>query len=149
MWTVPSVLAVATIALSSMCAQTFQDLNVLRSGSGLDPLPGDAVLAQVAQARADDMALRGYFSHDPPDGCNFSCLEDRAGLTYPYRGEILSWNNYPPEQSEEEAIEAWRNSPPHLAVVLGCSYDHFGVGVAAGFDGRIYYVAEYAGARTC
>lgn len=151
--TTAALLVVALVALSPSCGvvgSVYNDLNTIRSGHGVAQVRGDQGLARVATIRADDMAIRGYFSHDAPDGCSFACLEDRLGVPHAYTGEILAWNNYPfGHESEDEAIEAWRDSPPHLAIILGCHYDSVGVAVSQGVDGRIYYVAEFAGALAC
>ena len=44
----------------------------------------------AAQAKADDMATKGYFAHTSPDGKNSWYWFKQAGYTFTYAGENLA-----------------------------------------------------------
>jgi uncharacterized protein YkwD len=59
-----------------------------------------AVLAQVARARAEDMARRDYFSHVNPDGFGPNYLVIQAGFP------LLSWYDQRPAANNIESLAA-------------------------------------------
>ena len=87
----------------------------------------DRELVEVARIRSKDMAARGYFSHNPPDGCNFVCIMDRGGVGHAWAGENIAWNNWDWDQSADRAVAMWENSPPHLKNILNCHYTRMGI----------------------
>lgn len=128
---------------------TYAGINRIREAHGLPALDPDASLVQVARIRSQDMASLGYFSHYPPDGCNYVCLIDRVEGAHEYAGENIAWNNYVWAQSPQVAVRMWENSPEHLENILNCHYERFGTGVAVGSDGKIYYTMIFEGMRSC
>ena len=106
-------------------------------------------LVQIARIRSRDMAARGYFSHNPPDGCNFVCLMDSNRVGHAWAGENIAWNNWEWNQTAERAVRMWENSPPHLENILGCHFTKFGTGVAKSADGKIYYTMVFEGDSPC
>jgi uncharacterized protein YkwD len=125
-------------------------INDIRAESGEPPLAADPVLAAVAQERADDMAAKDYFSHSPPDGCNFACLIDRIAGVHGYAGENLAWNlNVPWGDTAQVAVEAWKDSPPHLENIVDCHYERFGTGVTQAPDNKIYFAMVFEGWAAC
>jgi uncharacterized protein YkwD len=60
----------------------------------------DPILAQVARARAADMAQRAYFSHVNPDGYGPNYLVKQAGYVLP------DWYNPAPSANNIESIAA-------------------------------------------
>jgi len=125
---------------------TARGLNDLRAANGLPPLPVDATLSYVARLRAEDMARNAYFSHMPPDGCDYRCLFERHGVqTNSWIGEVIAWNNYPPKQSVATTVQMWRDSPGHFAVITNQCFTRMGAGVATAPDGKIYYAAVFEG----
>jgi hypothetical protein len=84
----------------------------------------DPVLAQVARARARDMALRGYLSHTNPDGDGPNLLVREAGYRLPdWYGDKQNSNNIESigggHTSANAAFQGWLNSPAHRTHVLG------------------------------
>ena len=84
----------------------------------------NSILAQVARARARDMAQRNYFSHTNPDGIGPNYLVRQMGYVLP------DWYNNNPDGNNIESIgagynsptalwEAWRRSEGHRVHVLG------------------------------
>ncbi|MDE3095361.1 MAG: CAP domain-containing protein [Chloroflexota bacterium] len=124
-------------------------VNAIRVEAGLPPLTPDYQLVAIARARSADMAAKGYFGHNPPDGCNYVCLMDRNGVRYAYAAENIAWNDWPWDQTADVAVRMWHNSPPHLANILNCHFTRFGTGVARAADGKIYYTMVFEGDRAC
>lgn len=129
--------------------QTYAGVNAIRAEHGRPPLVPDGELANIARIRAQDMAARGYFSHDPPNGCNYACLLDNLGVQHAYAGENIAWNTWDWKQTAGVALQMWRNSPPHLENILNCHYTRFGAGVAKGADGTVYFTMIFEGAANC
>ena len=151
-----AVLAAACLAVFAGCSReqgaevtTYSGINAIRAAHGLPPLRADAGLVAAARVRSQDMASNGYFSHNPPDGCNFACLIDEYEGSHGYAGENIAWNNYSWAQTAAVAVQMWENSPEHLANILNCHYERFGTGVAEAADGKIYYTMLFDGMRNC
>jgi uncharacterized protein YkwD len=128
---------------------TYSGINDIRAKNGLPPLQSDAQLVQVARIRSKDMAAKNYFSHDPPDGCNFVCIMDNSGAPHAWAGENIAWNNWDWSQSAERAVRMWENSAPHLKNILNCHYTRMGTGVAVSPDGKVYYTMIFEGNQPC
>jgi uncharacterized protein YkwD len=146
----------ASLALLTGCGpelqaelHTYNGINAIRAKHGLPPLQADPGLVQVARIRSRDMAARGYFSHNPPDGCNFVCLMDSNRVGHAWAGENIAWNNWEWSQTAERAVRMWENSPPHMQNILNCHFTKFGTGVAKSADGKIYYTMVFEGDRGC
>lgn len=150
------VFAVAGMALLTGCGpevqaelNTYAGINAIREKNGLPPLQPDKELVEVARIRSRDMAAKNYFSHDPPDGCNFVCIMDGSGAHHAWAGENIAWNNWDWDQSSDRAVYMWENSPPHLHNILNCHYTRMGTGVAKTPDGKIYYTMIFEGENQC
>ncbi len=151
-----AILGIAAIALFSGCTSesaaemtTYAGINTIRAEHGLTPLTPDPALLEVARIRSRDMAALSYFSHDPPDGCNYSCLLDAKGYAYSWAGENIAWNTWDWTKTAGVAIQMWENSPPHLENILNCHYERFATGVAKGEDGKTYFTMIFEGAAAC
>ena len=151
-----AILGIAAIALFSGCTSasiaemsTYEGINAIRAAHGLPPLTPDPALLGVARARSRDMAALSYFSHDPPDGCNYACLLDTSGYDYSWAGENIAWNTYDWSKTAATAIRMWENSPPHMENILNCHFERFATGVAKADDGKIYYTMIFEGDGKC
>ena len=129
--------------------KTYSGINAIRTQGGLPPLQVDPGLVSVARVRSQDMAAKNYFSHDPPDGCNFVCIMDRLGVPHSWAGENIAWNNWEWSQTADMAVKMWRGSPPHMENIMNCHYTSFGTGVAKAADGKIYYTMVFNGNVAC
>ncbi|MEX0749374.1 MAG: CAP domain-containing protein [Dehalococcoidia bacterium] len=129
--------------------KTYSGINQIRASRGLPPLVADPALVEIARIRSRDMAARGYFSHQPPDGCNYVCLMDQRGVPHAWAGENIAWNTWDWPQTADVAVEMWRKSPGHMENILGCHYTRFGTGVAKGRDGKVYFTMIFDGNRPC
>lgn len=150
------VFGIAAIAFLTGCSQearaemyTYEGINAIRAKHGLPPLQPDAQLIEIARIRSQDMAQKNYFSHDPPDGCNFVCLMDGRGYGHAWGGENIAWNNWDWANTAKRAVIMWENSPPHLENILNCHYTRMGTGVAVSRDGKIYYTMIFEGNNRC
>src|SRR5262245_42810070 len=74
--------------------QSYRGLNDIRARHGLPPLSPSQGLVNVARIRSADMAAQGYFSHNPPGGCNYVCLLDSHGVPHAWAGENIAWNDW-------------------------------------------------------
>lgn len=151
-----AALGLVAIAVLSGCTpevnaemKTYTGINQIRAKAGLPPLTPDNQLVQVARQRSQDMANKGYFSHNPPDGCNYVCIMDQDGVPHSYAGENIAWNNWDWSQTADVAVKMWNNSPPHMENILNCHYTRFGTGVAEAPDGKIYYTMIFEGNNAC
>jgi uncharacterized protein YkwD len=151
------VISALAIALFSGCTveaaaeiRTYQGINQIRASRGLPPLVADGHLASIARIRSRDMAARGYFSHSPPDGCNYACLMDANGRPRDqYRGENIAWNTYDWTRTADVAVQMWRDSASHLQNILHCRYTRMGTGVARARDGKVYFTMLFEGRGGC
>jgi hypothetical protein len=98
----------------------------------------DPILAQVARARAKDMATRNYFAHTNPNGDGPNLLAREAGYPLPdWYGSKQDSNNIESigggYESPNNAWQGWLKSPKHNVHVLGTepfyqNQDAYGVG---------------------
>ncbi|MBE6678111.1 MAG: SafA/ExsA family spore coat assembly protein [Ruminococcaceae bacterium] len=98
--------------------------NAYRAKNGLSSLSLDAELCSVAQAKAEDMAAKGYFSHTSPSYGSPAQMLKSFGISYRYMGENIA-KGYPTAAS---VVDAWMTSEGHKANILGKSFTHLGVG---------------------
>ncbi|HEY84723.1 MAG TPA: hypothetical protein G4N96_06385 [Chloroflexi bacterium] len=82
------------------------------------------ILAQVAQARAEDMAQRNYFGHTTPEGYGPNYLVRQAGYVLPsYYGSADDANNIESiaagYSTANQAWTKWMESQPHREHLLG------------------------------
>lgn len=100
--------------------------NQYRTSAGLAPLTINSKLMASAQAKADDMAAKGYFAHDSPQGLSPWYFFDSVGYSYSTAGENLALTN----QSASSVSDGWYNSPGHRANMLSATFTEVGYGIA-------------------
>lgn len=83
-------------------------------------------LSQAAQAKANDMASRDYWSHTTPDGKTPWDFIDQVGYPYQTAAENLAYGF----NSSSETTKGWLNSPEHRKNLLDSSYSQVGFGIA-------------------
>lgn len=103
-----------------------QSTNEARADSGLKGLAYNHTLDEAAQAKADDMAKRDYWSHNTPDGDEPWVFIENAGYRYFKAAENLAYGF----DTSQAAVVGWMNSPPHRANVLDNELTEVGFGVA-------------------
>lgn len=107
--------------------------NSKRGEAGQSGLQHNALLTVSAQAKAEDMAKKGYFSHTSPGGEEPWSWIAAAGYDYAYAGENLAVRFV----DSRDVVEAWMASPTHRDNIVKPEYQEIGVGVAHGmYKGR-------------
>jgi len=120
--------------LAAVIAEVLVDLtNGDRSSFGVSVLATSPELTLAAQAKADDMALNGYFSHISPDGTEPWHWIKEAGYSYQLAGENLAINFSDSAQVER----AWLDSFSHRANILNDKFTEVGIATSRGaYQGR-------------
>jgi len=115
--------------------------NADRTANGKGLLVEDPVLKKAAQAKAEDMAKKGYFAHVDPSGNRPWMWFKKFGYYYWSAGENLAVSFDDPAALES----AWMNSPTHRANILTGAYKRVGIGIAQGtYQGRpANYIVEF------
>ncbi|MFA7310168.1 MAG: CAP domain-containing protein [Candidatus Paceibacterota bacterium] len=131
----------ATVLPAALTSLTNSD----RIAYGLSVLNEDPALDAVAQAKADDMAAKGYFAHVSPEGKTPWSWLDAAKYPYTYAGENLAVDF----TDSTDVERAWMNSPLHRANILKGEYTHVGIGIAQGmYEGKqVTFIAQFFATR--
>jgi uncharacterized protein YkwD len=116
-------------------------VNQTRMAAGLRPFRGERHLARAASRHAADMGRRHYFAHVSPSGKSPMSRARSAGWRGGV-GEVIAWG-CGTLSSPRATLNAWLNSPPHRAILLGKAR-RAGVGVkrVSGCGGRAYWVID-------
>ncbi len=117
--------------------------NTQRAENNVGTLTENQLLDSAAQAKAEDMAAKGYFSHIGPDGTEPWVWVKGAGYDYQYAGENLAVKF----NDSSDVVNAWMASPTHRANITKAQYTEIGIGVAQGeFKGeQATFVVQYFG----
>ena len=117
--------------------------NAQRAQDGESALSVSALLSEAAQEKADDMAAKGYFAHQAPDGTLPWHWFDQVGYDYQFAGENLAINF----SDSSDVVNAWMQSPAHRANILKQDYTQIGIGIADGmYQGReTTFVVQFFG----
>lgn len=117
------VLAYATnTTISGLLSST----NSRRSANSVANLGLNAKLNSAAQAKANDMVARDYWSHQTPDGQQPWVFIDNAGYQYLAAGENLAYGF----SNSDATVTGWMNSPSHKENLLSATYTEVGFGIA-------------------
>lgn len=142
-------------------------INAERRKRGLAPLDWDEALARVARGHSRDMAKRNFFSHNSPEGHDFSFRYAagnykcgvRVGSVI-YTGaenifqnnlydsvttvngrEYFGWNSE--EEIAETTVGGWMKSTGHRKNILTPHWGREGIGVAVTPDGKVYITQNF------
>ena len=122
--------------------QVLELVNAERAKHGLKPLSWDNALANVARAHSQDMANRGFFSHNNPDGKTPFNRIQAAGISYRSAGENIAAG----QKTPQEVVNAWMNSEGHRANILNNNYTKLGVGYVSSSSGyKTYWTQNFIG----
>ncbi len=141
----------AVPADAAAAAQLLALTNAARTSAALPALRESAALTQLAEWRSQDMATRGYFSHDipprlagvcPSPSDRVFCYMDRQHIQYSLAGENIGWHTTDPTDTQQ-IQEMFLASPEHRANILDASWNAMGVGVYQANDGRTYYTVLF------
>jgi hypothetical protein len=117
--------------------------NFDRNQYNLLTLSVNPLLEEAAKEKAADMAAKGYFAHNSPEGLTPWYWISKAGYNYVYAGENLAVDF----TDSNDVVQAWMNSPGHRANILNDHYTEIGVATAQGeYQGRpTIFVVEMFG----
>lgn len=87
-------------------------------------------LTRAAQAKANDMTRRNYWSHNTPDGREPWLFIDETGYDYLKAGENLAYGFL----TSDETVIGWMNSPTHRDNMLNPEFSEVGFGFANAAD---------------
>lgn len=107
---------------SSYAAQVIALVNQERAKEGLAALQYDAALEKAANIRAKETEVS--FSHTRPNGTSFSTVLQENGVSYHGTGENIAYG----QQTPEEVMTGWMNSPGHRANIMNKNFTKIGVG---------------------
>lgn len=141
----PAPADIAVVEAATLCL-----VNQVRGENGLAALAPNADLQQSADQHNNDMVTEDYFAHNGPAGDTpLSRIQATGYLSNPNDsyviGENIAWGTL--NLSTPSAIvNAWVNSPDHLANILNPNYTDSGLSVssqapaslAEGQQGAIY-----------
>ena len=121
--TKPATLAYATeMSRSGLLSST----NTQRSANGKASLSLNSKLNAAAQAKANDMVARDYWSHNTPEGDAPWVFIDAQGYDYSKAGENLAYGF----DTSSATVTGWMNSPSHKANMLDSAFSEVGFGFA-------------------
>lgn len=137
-------------------------INERRARHDLDLVERDDGLAQIATYHSEDMAERGYFAHDSPDGetmadrydrFGYDCRAPTGGNTYYTGAENIAYTyafeslrtDYASDvyhDSERDVarglVQGWMNSTGHRENILTPAWDDIGHGIyITSVDGKV------------
>ncbi|HEX8226478.1 MAG TPA: CAP domain-containing protein [Candidatus Saccharimonadales bacterium] len=105
--------------------ELLQTTNIERSRQQQPDLAVNQKLSQAAQAKANDMVQRDYWSHNAPDGTTPWSFVEKTGYEYQAAGENLAYGF----MNAPTIVTGWMNSPEHRANILNRSYQEIGIGI--------------------
>jgi hypothetical protein len=117
--------------------------NKTRTSVAMNELAVNETLVYAAQLKANDMAEKGYFAHNSPDGKTPWDWLEAAGYSYQNAGENLAVNFV----DSSDVHNAWLNSPTHKANIVREGFEEIGIATAEGtYKGKkAIFVAQFFG----
>lgn len=133
-------ITIPTLDATKAFEQKVVDLtNQERAKQGLKPLTANWELSRVARYKSEDMRDKNYFDHTSPTyGSPFDMMK-KFGISYKTAGENIAAG----QQTPEEVVKAWMNSPGHRANILNSTYTQIGVGYAKGGSYGVYWTQQF------
>jgi uncharacterized protein YkwD len=141
---VPAVAATSSdMTVAQARAYLLDRINAARANNGVRGVALDTRVADIAQARSDDMATNHYFAHLSTSA--WTAMFTSRGVSWSNLGEILAENDWPAVgDSADEAMRQWHNSSGHWSIVTDNAYNYAGVGVAQdGQSGMWIWTVEF------
>jgi hypothetical protein len=114
-------------------------VNHERMAAGLGSVSLDPRVRAAAQRHAEDMVARSYFAHESPEGGDPGTRLIAAGYLWSAYGENIAAG----QQTPEEVMASWLDSPTHCHTLMTPGYTVGGYGIAPAADGP-YWVQDFA-----
>jgi uncharacterized protein YkwD len=116
----------------------FDKTNEARVQNGLAPLAWDPLLCRMARMHSEDMAQRGYFAHETPEGLEPKDRGRALGiLHFRVLAENIAFNKGFADPGAF-AVERWMTSGGHRANILYIGFQASAVGSYVAPDGSVY-----------
>lgn len=146
---------------SQLEQEIHKEINDRRQEHGLSALDSDSALAEVARSHSQDMATRGYFEHESPEGADFSdryrrhgysCEVTVSGNQYSTGGENIAYRSSTSLETNESElaefiVDGWMNSTGHRENILRPFWQSEGIGVNISREGDM--TTAYATQNFC
>lgn len=116
-------------------------VNQVRQEHGLAPVVVDPALEAAANGHAAHMAAVGQMAHD---GIGDGTMQTRA-TEAGFQGSRMAENVAAGQQSPEQVMQSWMQSPGHRANVLDPALTSIGVGVEQDAEGQQYWSQSFGG----
>lgn len=126
--TAPAPPPAAPARPSGPLAQVVDLINQERADAGCGPLTVDPRISRAAQKHSEDMASRGYFEHDTPEGRDFESRMTAEGYPEPGGENIAKGQDDAPQ-----VVREWMDSASHRRNIEDCSFRTTGVGLSGGY----------------
>jgi uncharacterized YkwD family protein len=114
-------------------------VNVERQKYGLPALYYDSAISDVARTKSADMAVNNYFSHYSPTYGMASDMLLSFGITWTAWGENIASG----QDTPEEVVSQWMNSPSHRDNILSPNFVFIGVGYYVDSSGTPYWTQMF------
>jgi uncharacterized protein YkwD len=124
--------------------QMVAGVNAQREEAGLPAYSVDQELTQLALDHAQDMVVRGYFSHVTLEGLALQDRFEEAGIGAYNVGEDIQRNTRPASETVQFALNWFMGSRPHRHNILHPNHNRIGVGIVEGPPGWYTYVLVFA-----
>lgn len=135
----PAALAMPAFEDATTIERTaFDKTNEARVQNGLRPLAWDPLLCKMARIHSEDMARRGYFAHETPEGLEPKDRGRALGLLH-FRvlAENIAFNKGFADPGAF-AVERWMTSGGHRANILYIGFQASAIGSYVAADGSVY-----------
>jgi len=123
-------------------------VNEQRAGAGLGALHHDRRLARAAGRFSTSMVREHFFDHVSPEGSTLPARARAAGYPGGTLGETIGWGAGA-LSTPAAIVQAWMESPPHHAILMGGAFRRVGLGVAMGspqgIGGAATVTADFGG----
>jgi uncharacterized protein YkwD len=142
-----------------IAGRVLRGINRERTLRRLPALAVDSALGVISRAHSADMAARGYFSHDSPEGLRAAARARRADYRYRALGENLfqgsrygsvariplrnggyryDYDYHSPTELAELVVQGWMDSPGHRENMLSPEFSNAGLGLATDDRDRVF-----------
>jgi uncharacterized protein YkwD len=118
--------------------EMLQLVNAERRQLALKPLQADSKMREVAVLHAADMFVRGYFSHNSPEGADPFMRLKQSGINYRTAGENLAHAT-----SLALAHKGLMNSPGHRKNILSPRFGRVGIAILDAGQKGLMFVQEF------
>lgn len=105
----------------------YQEINMVRTANGLQPLKRNELLTQLAEERAADMSTNSYYAHKGSNGLVFDQMLASKGYGINYGCENL---NLDFTTAANTYVATWLASQPHKKCILNPTVTDAGYAVA-------------------